>query len=74
MSRLDDARQRLEKAVARLERAVQVSRAHSVEREELSRALEEARAEGKALREVSSTLSNRLDTVIGRLKAVIEVN
>jgi ribosomal protein S4 len=74
MSRLDEARQRLQAAVVRLERAVELSRRQSSERAELARSLEEARAEGKALREVSATLSSRLDSVIGRLKSVIEVN
>ncbi|HUC62483.1 MAG TPA: hypothetical protein VMF53_11050 [Alphaproteobacteria bacterium] len=72
MSRLERARKRLEDSVARLERAAETSRARAAERGELARALEAARAEGKALRETSATLSSRLDSVIGRLKSVIE--
>lgn len=73
MSRLDKARQRLQESVARLERAAEASRARVAECAELARALEAARAEGKELRETSAILSSRLDSVIGRLKSVIEV-
>jgi hypothetical protein len=72
MSRLEQARKQLDNSVARLERAAETSRARTAERVELARALEAARAEGKALRETSATLSTRLDSVIGRLKSVIE--
>ncbi len=72
MSRLATARQRVEIAVARLERAAQASHARAAERTELARALEQARAEGSALREVSDTLASRLDGVIGRLKLALE--
>jgi hypothetical protein len=72
MSRLDQARRRLELAVARLERAAQRSQTRLAERAELSAALEKARAEGKDLRELGTALSTRLDSVIGRLKAAIE--
>jgi septal ring factor EnvC (AmiA/AmiB activator) len=72
MSRLDKARQRLQDSVARLERAAEKSRARAAERSELARALDAARAEGKTLRETSATLSTRLDSVIGRLKSVID--
>jgi len=72
MSRLSAARARLEAAVMRLERAAEGCRSRVAERGELARALDAARAEGRALREVSDTLSLRLDGVIGRLKAAIE--
>jgi len=72
MSRLDQARRRLELAVARLERAAQGSHARLAERAELAAALERARAEGKDLRELGTSLSTRLDSAIGRLKAAIE--
>ena len=72
MSRLEAARQRLERAVARLERAAEACRAHAAQRAELATALEAARAEGKALREVGLTVSSRLDSVIGRLKTALE--
>jgi chromosome segregation ATPase len=72
MSRLDQARRRLEVAVARLERAAQRSHARLAERAELAAALERARAEGKDLRELGTSLSTRLDSAIGRLKAAIE--
>ncbi|HYB57251.1 MAG TPA: hypothetical protein VEK12_13840 [Alphaproteobacteria bacterium] len=72
MSRLDQARRRLELAVARLERVAQRSHARLAERAELALALEKARAEGKDLRELGSALSTQLDSAIGRLKAAIE--
>jgi len=72
MSRLHEAQARLELAVARLERAVEVSGRQATEGAELVRALATAQAEGKALREVGGTLSNRLDRVIGRLQAVLD--
>ena len=72
MSRLDAARQRLERAVARLERAAEACRARAAERTELATALETARTESKALREAGVTVSSRLDSVIGRLKLALE--
>jgi hypothetical protein len=72
MSRLHDAQVRLEKAVARLERAAEPSARNRVPRAELARALDAARAEGKALREAGSSLASSLDRIIGRLKSAIE--
>ena len=72
MSRLDAAEQRLERAVARLERAAEGCRARTAERAELATALEAARAESKSLREVGVVVSGRLDSVIGRLKLALE--
>jgi hypothetical protein len=72
MSRLDEAQRRLEQAMGRLERAAQSSRARLSERNTLARSLEAARAESRSLREVSSALSTRLDSVIGRLRSIIE--
>lgn len=72
MSRLDAARQRLERAVARLERAAETCRARAGERAKLDSALEAARAESKALREAGVAVSSRLDSVIGRLKLALE--
>ena len=72
MSRLDEAQRRLEQAISRLERAAQTSHARLAERTALARALEAARAESKELRDVSAALSTRLESVIGRLKSIIE--
>jgi hypothetical protein len=72
MSRLHEAQAHLEKAVARLERAVELSARQRAERGELARALNAARAEGKSLREAGASLSSRLDSAIGRLKSAIE--
>ncbi|HLI13572.1 MAG TPA: DUF4164 family protein [Alphaproteobacteria bacterium] len=72
MARLEAARQRLEKAIVRLELAAQASHARSAERARLAEALEAARSESRALREVGSTVSGRLDAVIGQLKHVLE--
>jgi hypothetical protein len=71
MSRLDKARERLEQAVARLERAT-AKPARGVDRGEIAKALEEARADGAALREASKTVSARLDSVIVRLKSALD--
>jgi len=72
MSRLHEARTRLENAVSRLERAVELSTRQRAERADLARALNAARAEGKSLREAGASLSSRLDSAIGRLKSAIE--
>lgn len=73
MSRLHEAQARLELAVARLERAAEARGRQAAQSAELVRSLAAAQAEGKALREVSATLSNRLESVIGRLKAALEI-
>ncbi len=72
MSRLEQARRRLELAVSRLERTAQRSHARLAERAELANALEAARAEGKDLRDLGAALSTRLDAVIGRLKSTLQ--
>lgn len=72
MARLDKAKERLELAVTRLERAAGRLERRGVDRDALAQALDEARAEGAALREASVTVSARLDGVIGRLKSALE--
>ncbi|MFI4988616.1 MAG: hypothetical protein ACHQF3_14370 [Alphaproteobacteria bacterium] len=72
MSRLEQARRRLELAVSRLERTAQRSHARLAERAELAKALEAAHAEDKERHAIGDAVSARLDSVIGRLKAAIE--
>jgi hypothetical protein len=72
MSRLDQAKERLEQAVGRLDRALERIDKRGQERQALARSLEEARAEGKMLKEASAMVTTRLDSVIGRLKAALD--
>ena len=66
MPELEEARKRLDLAVAALEEA-----AGRVEGTD-STALAEARARCAALEEVAGAVSGRLDTVIGRLRDVLD--
>lgn len=75
MSRLDEAQQRLNAALTRLERAaeakvkaVQEDGAAGVDAEEL----EALRAENEQLRQASADAGQRLDTAIQRLEGVLE--
>jgi len=73
MTRLEEARKRLEQAVTRLEAAVQASgRKQTTGTTETSEALEEARRESAALRDVAATVGDRLDAAIERLKVVVD--
>lgn len=66
MPELEEARKRLDLAVAALEEA-----AGGMEGTD-STALAEARARCAALEEMATAVSGRLDTVIGRLRAVLD--
>ncbi len=66
MPELNEARKRLDLAVAALEEAA--GRAEGTD----ATALAEARARCAELEAVAAAVSGRLDAVIGRLKAVLE--
>ena len=66
MPELTEARKRLDLAVAALEEAA--GRAEGTD----ATALAEARARCAELEAVAAAVSGRLDTVIGRLKAVLD--
>jgi cell division septum initiation protein DivIVA len=68
MSELATAREQLEQAISRLEQALATRGDDAA----LERALADARAETKNLREIADTVSGRLDAAIGRLKATLE--
>ena len=72
MSRLTEAKDRLERAIGRLDGALARIEKRTADRDALAHSLEEARAEGKAIREASATVASRLDSVIGRLKSALE--
>lgn len=69
MSDLAQARAELEQAIDRLEAAL----GKSGNPAELARALAEARAETRRLREAANAVDGRLDAAIGRLKAALEM-
>lgn len=68
MSELATAREQLEQAISRLEQALATRGDDAA----LERALADARAETKNLRQVADTVSGRLDAAIGRLKSTLE--
>jgi cell division septum initiation protein DivIVA len=68
MSELATAREQLEQAISRLEQALATRGDDAA----LERALADARAETKNLRQVAETVSGRLDAAIGRLKSALE--
>ncbi len=68
MSELATAREQLEQAISRLEKALSTRGDDAA----LERALADARAETKNLRQVADTVSGRLDAAIGRLKSTLE--
>ncbi len=74
MPRLDEATERLNAAIERLERALDARPAGGggEEAEALRSELAESRDQCAALREGSATASARLDAVISRLKHVLE--
>lgn len=73
MTRLEEARRRLEQAVTRLEAAVEASGQNQTPATaETNEALEEARRESAALREVAESVGSRLDAAIERLKVVVD--
>ncbi|MGB8274767.1 MAG: DUF4164 family protein [Alphaproteobacteria bacterium] len=79
MTRLDQAKERLVNAVARLEAAVKVNRAtagddkiHEKLSQSLTEALQGTQAEYASLKDVTRTVSDRLDATIDRLRAALE--
>jgi cell division septum initiation protein DivIVA len=68
MSELATAREQLEQAISRLEQALATRGDDAA----LERALADARAETKNLRQVAETVSGRLDAAIGRLKSALK--
>ncbi|HEX3498805.1 MAG TPA: hypothetical protein VHT04_05730 [Stellaceae bacterium] len=69
MSKLETAAQRLELAVAHLERAAR--QAGGSESQMLAAALSEAKAQYSALEQTTSHVASRLDATIERLNAVL---
>lgn len=79
MTRLEQARQRLEAAVAHLEAAARASAAGAGDQKmheklagELAEALQATQAEYAALKERAASVSDRLDAAIARLRGVLE--
>lgn len=79
MTRLEEARARLERAVARLEAASRApggggedDRMHEKLAEGLAEALQATQAEYAGLRETTQVVSNRLDAAIDRLRQTLE--
>jgi seryl-tRNA synthetase len=80
MTRLDDATKRLERAIARLENAVNARdndagagpAGATGDDGQLREELEAARQEQSELKAVSREVSERLDSAISRLRAVLE--
>ena len=68
-SHLRLSRERLERAVERLEAVLE---AGPTAQADAARALAEAEAENAGLKRINQTVSTRLDAAIGRLKAVLE--
>ena len=75
MSRLDEAQQRLNAALTRLERAVE-AKAKAAQKNGASEAdsaqLDALKAENEQLRQASAEAGERLDTAIRRLEDVLE--
>ncbi|HSR55047.1 MAG TPA: hypothetical protein VLN73_02315 [Alphaproteobacteria bacterium] len=71
MNDLATAREQLEKAIERLEAAL-ATKAGQGDVAGLDEALEQARGEYRNLREVADQVSERIDTVISRLRATLE--
>jgi hypothetical protein len=69
MSRLEQAQQRLEHALDRLEEAA--GKRGGAPAADLSRALEEANRRGAALDARQRDIGKRLDAAIGRLRSVL---
>lgn len=74
MSAVDNANQRLDAALSRLESALQThmaARDAAGERVRLEQELSEVRAQFDSLKATSATVSQRLDTAIGTLKNIL---
>lgn len=79
MSKLNEANDRLDAAMASLEKAVEARRGHAAgasdapqQTEQLQGELDKLRADFATLRETSGTVSSRLDAAIGRLRNMID--
>ena len=73
MARLEQAAQRLQTALDRLDRAVVAKTAQGgAADDDLLAALEGTRRENARLQEVAAQATNRLDAAIGRLRTVLE--
>ncbi|MFO1060484.1 MAG: hypothetical protein U1E53_26370 [Dongiaceae bacterium] len=73
MSEINDALTRLEAVLTRLEGAVATrGSSASVEQERLTAELDAARAGRAALEDEARSVSSRLDSVIGRLRGLLE--
>lgn len=70
MSDLTAAREKLEKAIARLETALS-EQPKGVGNAAVDKALEQARADYQNLRVVAESVSGRIDKVIARLRATL---
>ena len=71
LSRVVDAAKRLERAVLRLEAAMD-HRGGPADRASLERALADAKAQNASLSRVTETVATRLDQAIGRLDRMLE--
>jgi hypothetical protein len=72
-SRLEKARQRLERAVTDMESAVEARlRAGKPLDGDLGEALDSTRAENAALKRINAAAAERLDATIRRLRAALE--
>lgn len=75
MSRLDEAQQRLNAALSRLERAAE-AKIKAAQQDQATRVdseqLEALKAENEQLRQASADAGHRLDTAIRRLEGVLE--
>lgn len=72
MSRLDDAKARLEAAMTRLEAAAEARLRDCADRDALKRDLDAAQGENERLRRTNEDISGRLDAAIDRVKAILE--
>jgi len=79
MTKIEKATERFEKALARLDAAARAfaarsgdARMHEKLTEGLTEALQATQSEYAALREVTRTVSHRLDDTIDRLRTVLE--
>ena len=73
MSQLEEATQKLQSAIDRLDRAVTARAGQSETQDvEVRAALLEAKQQNARLQAVASQAGDRLDTAIGRLRTILE--